>query len=141
QRGGVEVVVAQAARCELVDVGRVDLGPVAAEVGEADVVEDDHHDVRRTLGWQRRLRPPGNRVVVGPADHAFVHGSKPPASRVTESAAARTRAATRMSRRCGTASSATNAAIARCWSPRPSNVGATTMLTGYERPGTRSRLW
>ena len=51
QGGGVEVRVAQAAGGQPVDVGGVDVGPVATEVGEAGVVEHDDHDVGGAAGW------------------------------------------------------------------------------------------
>ena len=53
QRGDVEAVVAQPAGGEPVDRRRVDVGAEAAELREAEVVEDDHDDVGRAVG---RLR-------------------------------------------------------------------------------------
>ena len=55
QRGGVEVGEPDALGGEAVDDGRVDVGPVAAELGEADVVEHDEDDVGRArrAAWGR----------------------------------------------------------------------------------------
>jgi len=52
---------AQAAGGERVDVRREDLAAEAAEVGEAQVVEQDHHDVGCALGGGRARPPPGRR--------------------------------------------------------------------------------
>ena len=46
-RRGVEVGEAESAAGQPVQVGGVEVRAVGAEVGEAEVVEDDHHDVRR----------------------------------------------------------------------------------------------
>ena len=53
QRGGVEVGQPHALGGDAVDEGRLDVGAVAAELGEADVVEHDQHDVGRALGRRR----------------------------------------------------------------------------------------
>ena len=67
ERGGVEPRVPQAVGGEAVDRGRGQLGAVAPEVGEAGVVEHDHHHVPPAQpGWC--LRPPRRRVVVRAAD-------------------------------------------------------------------------
>ena len=59
-RRGVEAAVAQAAPRQCVDVRRADGRAVAAEVGEADIVEQDHQDVGRARGRLGRLRPVWN---------------------------------------------------------------------------------
>jgi len=54
--GDVEPLVAQTARREPVDVGRGDVGPEAAQLCEAGVVEQDHQNVRsrrRRVGHER----------------------------------------------------------------------------------------
>ena len=58
-RGGVEAGVAQTFRGEPVDGRRLDARAVAAEIGEADIVEQHDEDVRRARGRLRGLRPPG----------------------------------------------------------------------------------
>jgi hypothetical protein len=68
QRGDVEVGELQAAGGEGVDVRRVDVGAVAAELGEAGVVEQDHHDVGRVGAGMRRLVEPGLGVGDRPPD-------------------------------------------------------------------------
>ena len=50
------------------------VGAVAAEMREAGVVEDDHHDVRRGSGRRRRGRPPGLGVGERAADAAAEGG-------------------------------------------------------------------
>jgi hypothetical protein len=55
QRGDVEVGELQAAGGEGVDVRGVDVGAVAAELGEAGVVEQDDHHVGRVGAGVRRL--------------------------------------------------------------------------------------
>ena len=57
-RGDVEAVVPEPVRREPVDVRRGDVGAEAAELREADVVEDDHHHVR---GAGRGLAAAGSR--------------------------------------------------------------------------------
>ncbi len=64
----MEVVVAQPAPREFVDRGRGDLGAIAAEAAEADVVEQHEHDVRRVAARRRGLRPPGRRILPRRAD-------------------------------------------------------------------------
>ncbi len=65
ERGRVPLRVANAACRERVDVRRLDRPAVAAERGEADVVEHDVDDARRALRCLRRLerRPVGLRVA------------------------------------------------------------------------------
>ena len=76
QRRDVEVRVPQPAGGEAVDVRGVDGRAVAAEVGEAGVVEQDHHDVRRTVrGGARRERR--RRVDVRLGDNAVEILEKP----------------------------------------------------------------
>ena len=70
QRGRVEVVVAEATRGQRVHVRRLDVGPEAAQLCEADVVEHDEHHVRRALGWDGFGRPPGLRVAPRATDDA-----------------------------------------------------------------------
>ena len=50
QRRHVQVVVAQALLRQPIDRRRFDRGAVAAEAGEADVVEEHHHHIGRVLG-------------------------------------------------------------------------------------------
>ena len=45
-------------RRQPVEVRRVEVAPVAPELREAEVVEDDHHDVGRTVGTAARPAPP-----------------------------------------------------------------------------------
>ena len=59
---------AQAARGECIDVRGPDLAAVAAEVGEAQVVEQDHHDVGRALGGRGARTPPWRGRRERPAD-------------------------------------------------------------------------
>ncbi|GAA0000873.1 hypothetical protein BRDID11002_08730 [Bradyrhizobium diazoefficiens] len=71
-RRGVEAGIAQALRSEPVDGRRLDGRSVAAEIGEADIVEQHDEDVRRALWRPRCLRPPGfglrNRLADGAAE-------------------------------------------------------------------------
>jgi hypothetical protein len=67
----VEIVVAQAVGRQLIDVGRVDQTAKAADLGEADVVEQKDDDVRRVLVWAHGLRPPLFALVVGLGDLAL----------------------------------------------------------------------
>ena len=53
----MEVGVLQAGCCQSVEMGRCDLAAVAAEVGIAEVVAEDHDYIRRVLGGGGRLRP------------------------------------------------------------------------------------
>ena len=68
QRRDVEVREAQATGGEAVDVGRREVGPVAAEVGEAEVVEEDHHDVRGMVAGVGGIGPRRLGLGDGPAD-------------------------------------------------------------------------
>src|SRR5947207_12413493 len=68
QRGGVEVGVAEAAAGEGVEVRRVDVGAVTAELGEAHVVEHHEDDVGRAGRRPRLLGPPRLRLPVVPPD-------------------------------------------------------------------------
>ena len=54
----VEVQVAQPFGRHLVDVGGVDLRAVAPQVGEAQIVQQHHHDVGRPFWCPHRLGPP-----------------------------------------------------------------------------------
>jgi hypothetical protein len=67
-RRNVKVRVAQAARGECVDARRRDLGTVAAEVGEPDVIENDANDVGRARRRGGRFGPPRLRFLPGIAD-------------------------------------------------------------------------
>ena len=71
QRSGVEVGEADPVVRQAVDDGGFDVGAVTAQLGEADVVEHDQHDVGRVLGWSRTGRPPGLRVAPVVADLAL----------------------------------------------------------------------
>ena len=53
----MEVGVAHTTGSEGVEVGRVDLGAVAGEVGEPEIVGQHHDDVGRTSGRRREGRP------------------------------------------------------------------------------------
>jgi hypothetical protein len=64
----VEVGELQAAGGEGVDVGGVDVGAVAAELGEAGVVEEDDHHVGGVVAGVGRLVEPRLGVGDGPAD-------------------------------------------------------------------------
>jgi hypothetical protein len=57
-RRGVEAGIAQAFGGKPVNGRRPDLRAVAAEIGEADVVEQDNQDIRRTGRRPRCIRPP-----------------------------------------------------------------------------------
>ena len=70
QRGGVEVRVAQAVCGQPVERRCGDVGPEAAELCEAHVVEQDDQHVGRSRGRTYRVRPPRCRLVAVPADHA-----------------------------------------------------------------------
>ncbi len=71
QGGDVEVRVAQTSRGQTVDVRRGELGSVAAEVGEAGVVEQDDHDVRCRVARMRGGGPPRCGLRLGAVDHPF----------------------------------------------------------------------
>ena len=45
--GGAEVRIAKPARRQRIDVGRRDFRTVAAEIGEAHIIQDDRHHIRR----------------------------------------------------------------------------------------------
>ena len=68
-RRRMEVGEPQTAPRDLIDVGCPYLGSVAAEVGEADVVENDEHNVGAALCGSRRLGPPRSRFGDGVAQH------------------------------------------------------------------------
>ncbi len=61
QRGGVEVGEANAAVGEAVDRRSGHVGAVAAELGEAHVVEHHEQDVRSALRWTAGVGPPRRR--------------------------------------------------------------------------------
>src|SRR5207244_9157540 len=75
ERRGVKVRVAEAIRREAVDVRRLDGRAVAAEVGEAGVIEDDRDYVWGSPRRRRRGRPPRLRLRDGLADHPFEFGT------------------------------------------------------------------
>ena len=70
-RRDVEVRVAEALRREPVEMRRLDLGAVAPEIGEAEVVGEHDDDVRRALGRRGARRPPRLRGRDGAADRAL----------------------------------------------------------------------
>ena len=72
QRGGVEVRQPDAGSGQPVEHRRLDVGAVTAQLGVADVVQDDEQDVRRSGRGRRLRRPPGLRVPPGGADPAAV---------------------------------------------------------------------
>ena len=72
QRGRMEVGVAQAARGQGVDVRRGDLRAVAAQVREAEVVEDDADHVGRAGRRPGRLGPVGAGFAGGQAEAVAV---------------------------------------------------------------------
>ncbi len=72
ERGDVEIRVLEAPGGEPIDVRRVDLGAVAAEMRESGVVKEDDDDVRRVLTGVRTVREPRGRLLVGVADRAAV---------------------------------------------------------------------
>ncbi len=86
----MEVRVAQALGREAIDVRGVDVGAVAAEVGEAEVVDEDDDDVGRVFTGMRAVRPRRRGLFEGAADDAVellagellvrLHGSQPPVS-------------------------------------------------------------
>ena len=85
QRGDVEVGVAEPVGGEGVDVGRVDVGSVAAELGEPEVVEEDHDHVRGLVAGVGWFGEPRLGFGDGGADRALpsgvvLHGSHPPGS-------------------------------------------------------------
>ncbi len=73
-RVDVEVDVADTIGGELVDVGRVDLGAVAADIGEAEVVDEHDDDVRSPVRGGRRPRPRRLRRREDPSDGALEPG-------------------------------------------------------------------
>ena len=62
-RRGMEGRIAQSARCDPVDRGRRNRRAIAAEIGEADVVEQNDQDIGRPLRGARRGRPERRRVL------------------------------------------------------------------------------
>src|SRR5271169_4459678 len=70
ERRDVEVRVAKARRRETVDVRRLDRRAITAEVGESEVVEQDHDDVGGALTGMLPLRPVWLRLGERPPDHA-----------------------------------------------------------------------
>src|SRR4051812_45003373 len=66
ERGRVEVGVAETGFRQAVDGRRRDVRPVAAQLREADVVEDDQHEVGRPLGCACGRWPPRRGLVVKP---------------------------------------------------------------------------
>ena len=76
ERRDVEVVVADALPGERVHRRRRDLGAVAAEAAEADVVVEDDDDVRRAGPRPLRVGPPRRRLLPGGADGALELGRR-----------------------------------------------------------------
>ena len=68
ERRRVEVAEPEAIGGQGVDLWRVDVGAVAAELREAHVVEHDDDDVRRAVRWRRDRGPPRLRVAPVVAD-------------------------------------------------------------------------
>ena len=68
---GVEVVEAQSTCRQMVDVGGLDLRAVAAEVGEANVIQEEVDHVRTSLLRSDRWRVIGFRVLAGCTDDAL----------------------------------------------------------------------
>jgi hypothetical protein len=68
QRGGVEVGVPQAVRGEAVERRRLDVRTEAAQLGEADVVEQHEQHVGRTRRRPGLVGPPRLRLPVVPTD-------------------------------------------------------------------------
>src|SRR5262249_36216231 len=69
QRRCMEPIVAQSLRRELLHVRRGNSTAEYAELAEADVVEQDEHDIGRALGRTHNLRESGGiGVLVGAAD-------------------------------------------------------------------------
>ncbi len=66
---GVEVRVTQPARRQAIEGGRGDVRAIAAELGVADVVEENEDDVRRAGGRLLHRRPRGLRVRERTPDH------------------------------------------------------------------------
>ena len=78
QRRDVEVRELQPASRERIDVRRVDVAAEAAELGEADVIEEHHHDVRGRTPRVRQVLEPRLRVGESTSDPSleflFAHG-------------------------------------------------------------------
>ena len=68
-RGGVEVAIAEPAGRQAVDGGGADVGAEAADLREADVVEQHQQHVRRSGPRSGRDRPSGNRLAHRALDH------------------------------------------------------------------------
>ena len=66
QRRRVKVAVAEPTGRQAIERRRRDVRPVATELRVADIVEEDHDDVRRTLGSRGDRRPPGRGVLKSP---------------------------------------------------------------------------
>jgi len=80
----VEVGQAHAFGGDGVDVRCLDVGAVAAQLGEPDVVEHDEHHVRRVLGRRGLRWPPRLRVAPVVADRSLeVHLCHGPRSRLS----------------------------------------------------------
>ena len=71
QRGGVEVGEPEATLGQAVDRRSGDVGAVAAQLGEAHVVEHDEQDIGGALGRAGHFRPPRCRLPPVVADHAL----------------------------------------------------------------------
>ena len=71
QGSDVEVGELQSVARERIDVRRVDLAAVAAELGEPGVVEQHDHDVRGVAAGVRELLEPGLRLGQCAADRSF----------------------------------------------------------------------
>ena len=69
QRGHVEVRVPEPGVGQGVDVRGGEVRSVAPEMGEAGVVQEDHHDVRGVRSGMRRDRPGRGGLGLGAGDH------------------------------------------------------------------------
>ena len=80
ERGRVEVAIAEPAGRERVEGRRVEIAAEAAELREADVVEDDQQDIGRIGGCAHRFRPPRRRIPVVTPDRSLelarLHGTQ-----------------------------------------------------------------
>ncbi|MPN54734.1 hypothetical protein SDC9_202411 [bioreactor metagenome] len=64
QAGSVEIGIAQTICGQLTDTRRLDRPAITGQMAEAQVVEQDHHDIRSILWWPDRARPFGLRFLV-----------------------------------------------------------------------------
>src|SRR5579875_2044026 len=68
QGSGMEVSKAESGCGQRVEVGSVDLRPVATDVGEPEVVAEDDDDVGCSFWWGPHWLPPGLRIGQRAAD-------------------------------------------------------------------------